>query len=77
MHSTLQTWATEVAPEARATVISFFAAALFVGSGLATTAAAPLAEEGSFGTLFALAALVALPLGLIGGLARRLYARKE
>ena len=77
MHSTLQTWATEVAPEARATVISFFAAALFVGSGFATTAAAPLAEEGSFGTLFALAALVALPLGLLGGLARRLYARKE
>ncbi len=77
MHSTLQTWATEVAPEARATVISFFAAALFVGSGLATTAAAPLAEESAFGTLFALAALVALPLGLIGGLARRRYAYKE
>jgi predicted MFS family arabinose efflux permease len=77
MHSTLQTWATEVAPEARATVISFFAAALFVGSGLATTAAAPLAEESAFGTLFALAALVALPLGLIGGLARHRYARKE
>ena len=77
MHSTLQTWATEVAPEARATVISFFAAALFVGSGLATTAAAPLAEESAFGTLFALAALVALPLGILGGLARRRYARKE
>ncbi len=77
MHSTLQTWATEVAPEARATVISFFAAALFVGSGLATTAAAPLAEEGAFGTFFGLAALVALPLGLLGGLARRRYARKE
>jgi hypothetical protein len=28
MHSTLQTWATEVVPEARATVISLFAAAL-------------------------------------------------
>jgi predicted MFS family arabinose efflux permease len=77
MHSTLQTWATEVVPEARATVISFFAAALFVGSGLATTAAAPLAEERAFGILFALAALVALPLGILGGLARRRYARKE
>ena len=71
MHSTLQTWATEVAPEARATVISFFAAALFVGSGLATTAAAPLAEESAFGTLFA------LPLGILGGLARRRYSRKQ
>src|SRR5215210_4624175 len=76
MHSTLQTWATEVAPEARATVISFFAAALFVGSGLVANAAAPLAERGAFGLIFALAALVALPLGVVGGLARRRYARK-
>jgi predicted MFS family arabinose efflux permease len=77
MHSTLQTWATEVVPEARATVISFFAAALFVGSGVATTAAAPLAEGGSYGTLFALAALVAVPLTLLAGFARLRYdARK-
>ncbi len=73
MHSTLQTWATEVVPEARATVISLFAAALFAGSGVAAMAAAPLAEAGSFGLLFALAALVAVPLGLFAGLARRRY----
>jgi MFS family permease len=48
MHPTLQNWATEVAPEARATVISFFAAALFIGSGISTTLAAPLAEAGHF-----------------------------
>ena len=73
MHSTLQTWATEVVPEARATVISLFAAALFAGSGVATMAAAPLAEAGSFDLLFALAALVAVPLGLLAGLARHRY----
>ena len=73
MHSTLQTWATEVVPEARATVISLFAAALFAGSGLAAIAAAPLAEAGSFGLLFAVAALVSAPLGLFAGLARRRY----
>ena len=73
MHSTLQTWATEVVPEARATMISLFAAALFAGSGVATAAAAPLAEAGSFGLLFALAALVAVPLGLFAGLARHRY----
>jgi len=33
MHSTLQTWATEGVPEARATVISLFAAALFACCG--------------------------------------------
>jgi predicted MFS family arabinose efflux permease len=73
MHSTLQTWATEVVPEARATVISLFVAALFAGSGVVAMAAAPLAEAGSFGQLFALAALVAIPLGLFAGLARRRY----
>jgi len=74
MHSTLQTWATEVVPQARATVISLFAAALFVGSGVATTVAAPLAEAGSFGMLFATAAVVAVPLGLFAALARWRYA---
>jgi predicted MFS family arabinose efflux permease len=77
MHSTLQTWATEVVPEARATVISLFAAALFAGSGLATAAAAPLADEGRFELLFATAALVAVPLGLFAALARRLYAKDQ
>jgi hypothetical protein len=37
-------------------------------------AAAPLAEDGSFSLLFALAAGVAVPLGLFAGLARRRYA---
>ena len=75
MHSTLQTWATDVVPEARATVISLFAAALFAGSGIATMAAAPLAEAGSFGLLFALGAATAVPLGLFAGLARRRYSQ--
>jgi MFS family permease len=72
MHSTLQSWATEVVPESRATVISLFAA-LFAGSGVATMAAAPLADTGSFDLLFTIAALVAVPLGLFAGLARRRF----
>jgi predicted MFS family arabinose efflux permease len=77
MHSTLQTWATEVVPEARATMISLFAAALFAGSGVATMAAAPLAEAGSFDLLFALGALVAVPLGFFSSLARHRYSRNR
>jgi predicted MFS family arabinose efflux permease len=73
MHSTLQTWATEVVPEARATMISLFAGALFAGSAVATMAAAPLAETGSFNMLFALGAMAAVPLGLFAGLARHRY----
>src|SRR5829696_7070678 len=76
MHSTLQTWATQVVSEARASVISFFAAALFAGSGIATIAVAPLAEAHSYGLLFAVAALIAIPLGLLGGLAHLHYDRK-
>jgi predicted MFS family arabinose efflux permease len=76
MHSTLQTWATQVVPEARASVISFFAAALFAGSGIATIAVAPLAEAHSYRLLFAVAALIAVPLGLLGGLACLHYDRK-
>jgi predicted MFS family arabinose efflux permease len=77
MHSTLQTWATEVVPEARATVISLFAAALFAGSAVATIAAAPLAETGSFNVLFALGAMAAVPLGLFASLARHRYSGNQ
>lgn len=76
MHSTLQTWATSVAPETRATVVSFFAAGLFVGSGVSASVAAPLAQHGSFAILFASAALTAVPLTLGASLARRVYGSK-
>jgi hypothetical protein len=49
MHSTLQTWATEVVRVARTRLISHFAAARFAGSGAATAAAAPLAQTCSLG----------------------------
>lgn len=76
MHSTLQTWATEVVPKARAVTISFFAGALFVGSSITTGVAAPLAAGSSFGLLFALAASVSIPLGLLGGVARWRYTKR-
>ena len=64
MHSTLQTWATEVLPAARATVVSFFAGSLFVGSSLAALIASGLADDGQFGVLFAASAVLAVPLGV-------------
>lgn len=63
MHSTLQTWATEVLPAARATVVSFFAGSLFVGSALAALVASGLADQGRYGVLFAANACLAVPLG--------------
>jgi predicted MFS family arabinose efflux permease len=64
MHSSLQTWATEVLPEARATVVSFFAGSLFVGSSLAAVLASNLAGSGHFSAIFALGAVLTVPLGL-------------
>jgi MFS family permease len=71
MHSSLQTWATEVVPEARATAVSLFAGSLFVGSALAALAVGGLAEAGRYALVFALAALLAVPLAVVGARARR------
>ncbi|MGY1616534.1 MFS transporter [Geodermatophilus sp. SYSU D00691] len=65
MHSSLQTWATEVLPAARAAVVSLFAGSLFVGSALAAVAVAGLADAGRYRAIFALAAAAAVPLGVL------------
>ena len=65
MHSTLQTWATEVVPDARAAVMSLFAASLFIGSAAAAAATAAPAEAGAYGGVFLLAAVVAVPLAVL------------
>ncbi len=79
MHSSLQTWATEVAPAARAAVVSLFAGSLFVGSAVAAVAVAGLAEAGRYGEIFLLAGLLTIPLGLVAswGRARWQVARTE
>jgi len=75
MHSSLQTWATEVLPAARATVVSFFAGSLFVGSALAAVVVADLADAGRFTVIYASYAALAVPLGIGAGLARRRWHR--
>ena len=70
MHSSIQTWATEVVPKARATMISLFATALFAGSAAAAGAVAGLAEAGAYGTIFLIAAATTVPLGLLATVGR-------
>ena len=70
MHSSLQTWATEVLPDARATVVSFFAGSLFVGSALAAVLVAELADDGRYSLIYAAYAGLAVPLGLAAGWGR-------
>lgn len=75
MHSSLQTWATEVLPGARAVVVSLFAASLFVGSAIGAVVVADLADAGRFTLVYAGYATLAVPLGL-GAWAARSHWRR-
>jgi MFS family permease len=70
MHSSLQTWATEVLPSARATVVSGFAGCLFAGSAVSSALVAGPAGAGRFGIVFLAMATACVPLGVLAGLAR-------
>lgn len=71
LHSSLQTWATAVLPRARGTVVSLFAAALFVGSSLGVWLAEPFTTAGRWELLFAGAAALGCALTIAAVLARR------
>lgn len=70
IHSTLQTWATAVVPQARGTAVASFATALFVGSAAGTAAVASLAGVGRFGLLYGLGAVIAVPFAVVAATAR-------
>jgi predicted MFS family arabinose efflux permease len=75
LHTTLQSWATEVVPAERATTVALFAALLFLGSSAGTALAGPLAESGAFETVFRVALVIAVPLALAAAAARARYVR--
>jgi predicted MFS family arabinose efflux permease len=64
MHSSLQTWATDVLPDDRATVVSLFAGSLFCGSAIAALAVSGLADAGRYSAIFGCAAIACLLLGI-------------
>lgn len=69
LHSTLQTWATEVAPDLRATAVSMFAAALFTGGAIGTAMVGPLADGGEFAAVFLIGVVVTVALGTSAAIA--------
>lgn len=75
MHSTLQTWATEVLPAARATVVSLFAGALFAGSAVSAALGGGAAEAGRWSLIFLVACAVATPLGVVATVGRQRWSR--
>jgi MFS transporter, YNFM family, putative membrane transport protein len=74
MHSTLQTWATDMAPDYRATAVSLFATMLFTGSAIGTAVFGPMVDAGSFTAMFAITLAVSVPLVAIATLGRYRYA---
>jgi predicted MFS family arabinose efflux permease len=75
MHSTLQTWATSVAPQARAQVVPLFAACLFLGGSTGAALGGHLAGNGSYPVLFAVSAGLFVPLTAVSAGTRRAYLR--
>lgn len=76
MHSTLQTWATDMAPGYRATAVSLFATMLFTGSAIGTAVFGPMVDAGSFTAMFAITLAVSVPLVATATLGRRWYATR-
>ncbi|HWM06876.1 MAG TPA: MFS transporter [Actinophytocola sp.] len=76
MHSTLQTWATDVAPKARATAVSLFATMLFTGSAAGAAGFGPLVDAGRFQAVFVITLAVAVPLTVAATVGRRRYSTR-
>jgi MFS transporter, YNFM family, putative membrane transport protein len=76
LHSTLQTWVTQVVPDARATAVSLFATCLFVGSAAATAAGGVLVAENRFVLLYASALATVLPLWVVAAVGRHRYTHR-
>lgn len=73
MHSTMQTWATEVAPDARATMVSLFASALFLGSAAWTAYGADFADREDYVAYFAVGFTVTIVLAVTAVVMRARY----
>ena len=73
MHSSLQTWATSVAPAARGTAVALFASALFGGSAASAALGGLLVEGGHYALLFGATSAVAAVLTTGAALARHRY----
>ncbi|MBQ0905002.1 MFS transporter [Micromonospora sp. U21] len=70
MHTSLQAWATDVAPESRALVVSAFAAMLFIGNAAGTYVGGLLLAGPANPLLFVLPAAIGVPLSVVATIGR-------
>jgi YNFM family putative membrane transporter len=70
LHTSLQAWATDVVPEARALVVSAFAAMLFVGNAAGSFVGGLVLTGSGSALLFVLPTVVGLPLAVLATVGR-------
>lgn len=75
LHSTLQVWATSVAPDARAQVVAVFVGCLFLGGAAGAVLGGALADGAAYELLFGMTAAVFASLTGVAALTRRRYLR--
>ncbi len=77
MHSTLQTWVTDVVPQARGTAVSLFASLLFTGGATASAVVGSQVEDGTFGPLLVAGLVLVGVVGAVAVPARARYSRRR
>ncbi|MCX4460957.1 MFS transporter (plasmid) [Streptomyces sp. NBC_01340] len=76
LHSSLQGWATDVAPGARATTVSLFVASVFLGSSAATGLTAGLTRNG-YGSVFTATCVATVVLAVLAVGSHVLWSRRR
>jgi predicted MFS family arabinose efflux permease len=72
-HSTMQVWATDIAPEARGTAAALFVTGAFMGGSIGTGLGAYFAQQHQYSQLFLAAALLSVPVVITAALTRARY----
>lgn len=72
-HSTMQAWATDIAPEVRGTAASLFVTAAFTGGALGTGVGALFVQAQQYRNLFLVAVALTVPVVIAATLARARY----
>jgi len=72
-HSTMQAWATDIAPEARGTAAALFVTSAFTGGAIGSGLGAFFAQAHQYRSLFLLAAAVSVPVVITAALTRAQY----
>ncbi len=72
-HSTMQAWATEIAPEVRGTAAALFVTSAFTGGAIGSGLGALFVQQHQFRNLFALAAALSVPVVITAAVARLRY----